>query len=98
MLVRRDVFLELGGFDEHFATHYQDVDFCLRLQAAGRRVLYTPRAVLDHYESATRGDFYDHLDRALLLDRWSGAIAAGDPYYSPRLSLSGDDYRGRAAA
>ena len=33
MAIRRDVFLELGGFDEHFATHYQDVDLCLRLGA-----------------------------------------------------------------
>ena len=33
--IRRDVFAELGGFDEHFATHYQDVDLCLRLRALG---------------------------------------------------------------
>ena len=98
MLVRRDLFAELGGFDEHFATHYQDVDLCLRLRRSGRRILCTPRAVLRHRESATRGSHYDHLDRALLLDTWGETIARGDLYYSPLLSLSGADYRpGRAA-
>jgi GT2 family glycosyltransferase len=98
LLMRRDVFVEYGGFDEHFATHYQDVDLCLRLGGAGLRALYTPRAVLRHHESATRGDYYDRLDRALLLDAWGETIARGDPYYSPQLSLSGADYRPRVAA
>ena len=98
MLMRRDLFAELGGFDEHFATHYQDVDLCLRLGRSGRRILCTPRAVLRHRESATRGSQYDHLDRALLLDTWGETIARGDSYYSPLLSLSGADYRPREVA
>jgi GT2 family glycosyltransferase len=98
MLVRRDVLDELGGLDEHFATHYQDVDLCLRIRASGRRILYTPRAVLAHHEGATRGAFYDHVDRALLLDAWGETIGRGDPYYNPLLSLEGADYRPAAAA
>jgi O-antigen biosynthesis protein len=97
MLLRREVFLDVGGFDEHFATHYQDVDLCLRLRLDGRRNLYTPRAVVRHHESATRGSRYDHLDRAMLLDRWGETIRRGDPYYNPALSLTGADYRPRAA-
>ena len=88
---------EAGGFDERFATHYQDVDLCLRLRQLGRRNLYTPRAVVRHDEGATRGDHYDQLDRALLLDAWGETIGRGDPYYSPRLSLAGGDYRPVAA-
>jgi GT2 family glycosyltransferase len=98
MLMRRALFLELDGFDEHFATHYQDVDLCLRIGRTGRRILYTPRAVLRHHEGATRGDHYDHLDRALLLDAWGETIARGDPYYNASLSLAGADYEPRAAA
>jgi GT2 family glycosyltransferase len=98
MLVRHDVLDELGGFDEHFSTHYQDVDLCLRIRASGRRILYTPRAVLAHHEGATRGAFYDHVDRALLLDAWGETIGRGDPYYNPLLSLEGADYRPAAAA
>jgi GT2 family glycosyltransferase len=98
MVMRRQLFVELGGFDESFATHYQDVDLCLRVRSTGRRILFTPRAVLRHHEGATRGSRYDHLDRALLLDAWGETIARGDPYYSPLLSLAGDDYRPWAAA
>jgi O-antigen biosynthesis protein len=98
MLMRRALFLEVGGFDEHFATHYQDVDLCLRVRRSGRRIVYTPRAVLRHHEGTTRGDHYDHFDRALLLDAWGDTIARGDPYYNASLSLSGPDYAPRAAA
>src|SRR5213079_1263670 len=50
MLVSREVYEELNGLDEHYRTHYQDVDFCLRIRETGRRILYTPRAMLIHYE------------------------------------------------
>ncbi|HEX4519096.1 MAG TPA: glycosyltransferase [Gaiellaceae bacterium] len=98
MAIRREAFLEVGGFDEHFGTHYQDVDLCLRLGRSGLRNLFTPRAIVRHDESATRGADYDHLDRALLLDSWGETIAGGDPYYSPWLSVSGADYQPKAAA
>jgi GT2 family glycosyltransferase len=92
MLVPRAVYEELGGLDEHYQTHYQDVDFCLRIRERGQRILYTPRATLIHYESASRGDKYDHVDRALLLDVWGETIARRDPYYNEGLSLDGADY------
>ena len=93
LTVQRALFDELGGFDEHYGTHYQDVDLCLRLRDSGRRNLFTPRATLRHDEGVTRGSRYDHLDRALFLDRWGRTISGGDPYYNPGLSLSGADYR-----
>ena len=89
LTIGRGLYEEVGGFDERFATHYQDVDLCLRLRRLGRRNLFTPRAVVRHDESATRGDHYDQLDRALLLDAWGETIAGGDPYYSRWLSLAG---------
>jgi GT2 family glycosyltransferase len=93
MMVRRSIFDEVGGLNEYFATHYQDVDFCLQLRKRDLRNLFTPRARLVHHESASRGSFYDRLDRALLLDRWQTAIDEGDPYYSPHFSLDHVDYR-----
>jgi GT2 family glycosyltransferase len=98
LLVRRELYEELGGLDAHFAIHYQDVDLCLRIRRRGLRNLFTPRSVLIHHESASRGAQYDHLDRALLLDRWADTIARGDPYYNPWLSLGGSDYRVRRRA
>jgi GT2 family glycosyltransferase len=97
MSVRRGLLEELGGFDEHYGTHYQDVDLCLRLRRAGKRNLYTPRAVVRHDEGVTRGAHYDHLDRALFLDAWRETIDRGDPYYNPALSLAGADYSARRA-
>jgi len=85
MALKRKTFLELGGFREDFRTIYQDVDLCLRLRARGLRILYTPRASLYHHESRSRGNQYDALDRALILERWGKVIAAGDPYFNPNL-------------
>jgi GT2 family glycosyltransferase len=79
-MVSRELYMSLGGLNELYSTHYQDVDFCLRVLSIGKKILYTPRARVLHRESATRGDRYDNLDRALLLDAWSQLLAAGDPY------------------
>lgn len=92
MIVQRDVYASLGGLSEDYRTHYQDVDFCLRLRNAGLRVLFTPRTRLLHDQGVSRGDFYDHIDRALLLDVWGDLITRGDPYYSRHLSRERLDY------
>ncbi|MGW7351236.1 glycosyltransferase family 2 protein [Streptomyces sp. NPDC054784] len=54
MLVRRDVFDELGGFDRRLPLMRDDVDLCWRAQAAGHRVLVVPDAVVRHAEAASR--------------------------------------------
>ncbi|TKA10098.1 glycosyltransferase family 2 protein [Actinacidiphila oryziradicis] len=54
MLVRRDVWEELGGFDRRLPLMRDDVDFCWRAQAAGHTVLIAPDAVLRHAEAASR--------------------------------------------
>jgi GT2 family glycosyltransferase len=54
MLIRRDVFEELGGFDRHLPLMRDDVDLCWRVQAAGHRVLVAPDAVVRHAEAASR--------------------------------------------
>ena len=92
MALRTETFLEVGGFREAFRTIYQDVDLCLRLRAQGKRILYTPRAVLYHYESHSRGNKYDVLDRALILDLWGKVIAAGDPYFNSNLDANSPSY------
>ncbi|KNB54325.1 glycosyltransferase family 2 protein [Streptomyces caatingaensis] len=54
MLVRRDVWEALGGFDARLPLMRDDVDFCWRAHAAGHRVLVAPDAVLRHAEAASR--------------------------------------------
>ncbi len=54
LLVRRGLFVELGGFDEAFApAYYEETDLCMRLREWGYRVVYEPDAVVLHYEFAS---------------------------------------------
>ena len=55
LLVRRDHFLAVGGFDERYPTTFNDIDLCRRLRRRGLLVLVTPDAKLLHYESLSRG-------------------------------------------
>ncbi|WP_406218146.1 glycosyltransferase [Streptomyces decoyicus] len=54
MLIRRDVYEELGGFDRRLPLMRDDVDLCWRAQAAGHQVLVAPDAILRHAEAAAR--------------------------------------------
>lgn len=94
LLVRRRLYAELGGLDERFAVAYNDIDFCLRVTAAGYRNVWTPFAELVHHESATREadttpEKMTRLAReaALLRERWQEVIAS-DPCWNPNLSLT----------
>ena len=95
-LVKREVYLEVGGFDENLAVTFNDVDFCLRLREAGYRIVWTPYAELIHHESASRGfdnsapkqvRFLAEVD--YMKSKW-GDILQRDPFYNPNLSLDED--------
>ncbi|MGE0725670.1 MAG: glycosyltransferase family 2 protein, partial [Alphaproteobacteria bacterium] len=56
LMVPRDLFLDLGGFDRHFApAYYEDTDLAFRVRAAGHRVLYQPRSRITHFEGVSSG-------------------------------------------
>lgn len=55
MLIRKELFDQLGGFDEGFVFGYEDVDLCLRILERRLKNIYTPRSVLYHYESQSTG-------------------------------------------
>ncbi len=92
MIVPRKVFNEVGGFDEELKVVYNDVDLCLRIRKQGYLILYTPFAVLYHFESATRGRLRPIREEELFCRRWADAIRAGDPYYNPSLTLTREDW------
>lgn len=96
-MVRREVFDEVGGYDEAFAVGFNDADFCLRLIEAGYRVTFTPYAELYHYEFVSRGR---EVADAAKLERWEGErrrfakcwkgiIENGDPFGNPNLDPDG---------
>jgi GT2 family glycosyltransferase len=95
MVVRREAFEAVGGFDEaNLSGAYVDVDFCLRLGEAGWRVAWTPNAEMTRYASPTEpreseGENAIRFAREIryLHTRWAPVLAA-DPAYSPNLSLA----------
>lgn len=95
MAVWRRDFEEAGAFDEALPTAFNDIDFCLRLNRAGRRVVYTPWSVLTHHESVSRGpdtgkpEFEEAVRRMEL--RW-GCSTYGDPYFNRNLDLSSEAF------
>lgn len=92
LMMKRGDFELAGGFSEHYQTHYQDVDLCLKMRAAGKRIIFTPRAQLLHHESKTRKAYYDWVDRILLLDSWQDEFERGDPYYNQNFDPAKTDY------
>jgi GT2 family glycosyltransferase len=94
MVIRREAFDAIGGFDERFAIAFNDVDLCLRLRERGWRIVWTPAAELRHLESTSVGQ-PDSPSRAaqhsgevrLMVDRWAETLL-NDPFYNPNLSLS----------
>lgn len=91
LATRREVFDEIGGFDErNLPVAFNDVDLCLRLRQAGYRIVWTPFAELRHHGSASRGD--DHRRRrqgfaaevGYMRRRWAAELER-DPFYNPNL-------------
>jgi GT2 family glycosyltransferase len=96
MLVRASVFHEVGGFDEvGFKIAFNDVDLCLRIRAAGHRIVYCAEMIAIHHESLSRGSddrpenelrFFQ--EQQFLLDRWGDhPIFRRDPAYNPHLTV-----------
>jgi GT2 family glycosyltransferase len=94
LLTRRSDYLTVGGFDEcRFPVNFNDVDYCLKLRAAGKRIVFSPHARLIHHGSASRGtdstpDRAGQFERELrtLRARW-GEHLINESYYNPILSL-----------
>ena len=98
LVVRREVFDAVGGLDEGLTVAFNDVDFCLRVRAAGYLNLWTPFARLVHHESVSRGrDFTPakakrFADEYAAMQRRWGAQLLNDPYYSPHLTYDREDF------
>lgn len=93
VVVRAEVYRQVGGLDEQLTVAFNDVDFCLRVREAGYRNLWTPFAELYHHESATRG--YETTpekiarfkgEERFMKARW-GRMLQEDPYYNPNFAL-----------
>ncbi len=99
LLVKKELYHQVGGLDESFAISLNDVDFCLKLRALGYLNVFTPFAELYHLESASRG-LDDNGEKAQRYNReseqfrskWKEVLDQGDPYYNPNFSLDRSDF------
>ncbi|MCL5019535.1 MAG: glycosyltransferase, partial [Patescibacteria group bacterium] len=93
LMVSRQKFEEMQGFDEELAVVGNDLDFCIRLWQKGYRNLYVPEVKLTHKELASRGKISEETDTTLIWDRWGRLLRSGDPYHNKYLSVEHTDYR-----
>lgn len=95
MLVRRNVFDEVGGFDEvKLKVAYNDVDLCLKIRDAGYKIIWNAETIAEHHESLSRGSdmrpetearFFT--EQQAMFDRWrDNALFRADPTYNKWLT------------
>ena len=67
----KQLFEELGGFDERFWCGWEDMDLCQKINKAGYRIYYEPTSLIYHYESRTEGRYAkEDSNFALYMNRW----------------------------
>jgi GT2 family glycosyltransferase len=88
LLMRREVFQRIGGFDEKLSGVLADVDLCLKMRRAGYLIVYTPMAKLCWHAVSGRND---GRGEAVMHERWSHVLER-DPYYNPNLSRERADF------
>lgn len=99
LMISKDKFKMVGGFDPVFRVAFNDVDFCLRVLEKGLMNIYTPYAILYHHESVSVGlpgkgdrskkEFLKEV--RLMHQRWD-KILYSDPFYNPNFTLENEEY------
>ena len=98
LLVRRDKFFEVGGFDNRYSpAYYEDSDLCMKLRLAGGRIIYEPRAEIVHHEyssSSPEAALAKMRDRALLFqNKWESVLLKEHGNFDARSVLDARDRR-----
>ena len=89
LLARRNVFQQIGGFDEALSHKFAEIDLCLKMRRAGYLIVYTPLAKL--YWNALAREKPDFTGEAIMRQRWSDVLEQ-DPYYNPNLARERADF------
>lgn len=102
LMIRRALFLEMGGFDMRYApAYYEDTDLAFRLRERGLKVIYQPASRVVHREGGTAGTdtstgmkAYQIVNHAKFKERHAGALATQHPHDPSLLRLARDRRRG----
>lgn len=91
LMLRPEVFDQVGGFSPVYASNFNDVDFALKLRQVGYRNLWTPYARLFHFESVTRDPTVSVAEHEAINRRWYPQLQ-NDPYHNINLEGHRDDW------
>lgn len=99
MMIKKELFLKVNGFDSNLKVAYNDVDLCLKIIELGKLIVYNPYVKLYHYESKTRGyeNTKEKLERfnkekELFRSKWINYIEQGDPYFNINFRLDSNKF------
>ena len=94
MITKKELFEQVGGFDEQFVVACNDVDYCLKVRETGKWVVFNAFSEWYHYESKSRGyeDTPEKLKRfegevAKFQKKWPEILEKGDPFYNPNFPI-----------
>jgi len=82
MFVRREMYEQVGGFDEQFFMYSEELDWCYRAKQAGWQIMYLPTAQVTHYEGKSseqivvQRDIYFHSSKIRFFRKYRGAFVA----------------------
>lgn len=100
MMVSKENFYAVNGFEEDLSVAYNDIDFCLKLREKGKLIVYTPLVEGIHYESKSRGNDNDldkidrfNAEQDYMYKKWANYYENGDPYFNPNLRLDDPQIR-----
>jgi|GEM_PF-550726 len=88
LLVRKELFDSLGGFDESYANKYYDVDLCMKLRKKGLWNVVTPWAELSHFDKEEEIDAAADWEKIRTV--YAEDLSKADPLYSPHYRRVGD--------
>jgi GT2 family glycosyltransferase len=88
LLTKKEIFEQIGQFDEDFDVYYGDSDLCLKIRRAGYKIVYTPFTKLLHDGSFTLrssgASYFAVESHQRFLEKWP-ELKNGDPFYHPML-------------
>lgn len=94
LMTKKELYKKVNGLDENLKVAFNDVDYCMKIRAINKLIVYTPYAKLYHYESKSRG--YENTPEKkkrfegeikLFANKWKKELENGDPYFNPNLDL-----------
>ena len=95
MMTKKELFDQVGGFDEQFVIACNDVDYCLKLRELNKLIVFDAFSEWHHYESKSRGyeDTAEKIERfekekTKFREKWQNVLDEGDPFYNKNFPIT----------